>query len=68
MKAGDVVTLKSGGPHMTVVSLDKETANVVWFTGNSYGEFFDERRATFPLLTLWEVAQSGDVSLPKKKK
>lgn len=40
IKAGDVVTLKSGGPHMTVECLPStETASVRWFCGDEVRGF-----------------------------
>lgn len=33
MKPGDKVKLKSGGPHMTISSIEKENAKVCWFRG-----------------------------------
>ena len=39
---GDVVTLKSGGPRMTVVSIDDERCACIWFSGEEL------RKETFP--------------------
>lgn len=33
---GDIVWLKSGGPPMTVNSLDGTNVNVQWFVGNQF--------------------------------
>lgn len=43
--AGDLVTLKSGGPKMTVESVSGDDVNCVWFYGSQY------TRDTFP----WEA-------------
>lgn len=33
-KAGDVVVLKSGGPRMTITSIDRQSAECTWFVDN----------------------------------
>jgi len=35
IKPGDVVRLKSGGPLMTVSSIDGKLVNVCWFSGDT---------------------------------
>jgi uncharacterized protein YodC (DUF2158 family) len=37
--AGNLVSLKSGGPKMTVYSVDGDTVNCVWFNGTTYTRF-----------------------------
>jgi uncharacterized protein YodC (DUF2158 family) len=46
IRAGDVVVLKSGGPDMTVESIEGLLARCVWFLS---GEL---KRGNFPLSTL----------------
>jgi uncharacterized protein YodC (DUF2158 family) len=50
MDKGDVVQLNSGGPHMTVISIDDDAAFCVWF--NAKGESLQRE---FPLYTLKKV-------------
>lgn len=33
LNVGDVVLLKSGGPKMTIVSIDEQVAETIWFDG-----------------------------------
>ena len=53
-KPGDVVVLKSGGPHMTVVSLEGGGCNCEWFdqSGRQSGNFLPA--------TLEEVTDNSD--------
>jgi len=50
MTDGDVVQLKSGGPHMTIAFFEREEAVCMWF--DSEGKRMQE---AFPLPTLKEV-------------
>jgi uncharacterized protein YodC (DUF2158 family) len=56
LKPGDVVTLKSGGPPMTISSITQETleASVVWFDDGRYLE------RKLPLATLIICSPSRD--------
>jgi uncharacterized protein YodC (DUF2158 family) len=41
-KPGDTVTLKSGGPHMTITKIDGGRAWCEWFDGKApQGRYFD---------------------------
>jgi uncharacterized protein YodC (DUF2158 family) len=51
IKKGDVVQLKSGGPHMTVQQTNDESAECVWFSG------YEDKSAWFDLASL-EVVES----------
>jgi uncharacterized protein YodC (DUF2158 family) len=57
LREGDVVQLKSGGPHMTIMNIaqfnGKPSAATVWF------EKMTERSGVFPLVTLDHV-NSGE--------
>ncbi len=58
MIAGDVVMLKSGGPQMTVTSVDTNALGTllvfcVWFEGNKPIE------ASFPAITVVRNAERG---------
>ncbi|WP_165576243.1 YodC family protein [Aeromonas bestiarum] len=44
MKVGDVVKLNSGGPSMTVLTIDEKEAKCLWFTSD-----YQLQSATFPL-------------------
>ena len=55
MKQGDVVQLKSGGPLMTVVAIDKSGVVCTWFDKNNH------KTTTFPETTL-ELYEEGDIS------
>lgn len=54
IESGDVVKLKSGGPRMTVSSVDQGDAFCYWFVDH------EVRRNTFPLAVL---TKSSDNSL-----
>lgn len=51
LKIGDVVQLKSGGPTMTVDTLDAQGAHCVWFVGiiREQGTFKPETLAQVPV-------------------
>ena len=34
LKVGDVVQLKSGGPHLTIYQVEAEIAYCIWFSDN----------------------------------
>ena len=44
MKVGDEVKLNGGGPSMTILALDEQTAQCMWFTRD-----YELQKATFPL-------------------
>lgn len=44
MKVGDTVKLNSGGPSMTVLTIDDNKAECLWFTSD-----YQLQTATFPL-------------------
>jgi uncharacterized protein YodC (DUF2158 family) len=52
-KAGDTVKLKSGGPAMTVIEVDHETAWTAWFVGD------EVRRGHFPFVGLAAENEAG---------
>ncbi|MCF5838645.1 YodC family protein [Aeromonas veronii] len=47
MKVGDAVKLNSGGPSMTVLTIDEEKAECLWFTSD-----YQLQSSTFPLSTI----------------
>ena len=49
-RAGDIVTLKSGGQALTIASVDAEDANCIWL-----GEEGDLFRETIPIIALEAV-------------
>lgn len=49
-RAGDIVTLKSGGQALTIASVDAEDANCIWL--GEEGDLFRER---IPLIALEAV-------------
>lgn len=49
-RAGDIVTLKSGGQALTIASVDAEDANCIWL--GEEGDLFRER---IPLIALEPV-------------
>ena len=49
-KVGDVVELKSGGPHMTVSYIKDDSCDCLWFLEGDV-----ERLATFNMATLKNV-------------
>jgi len=59
MEPGDVVHLKSGGPLMTVESVDDSGVNCTWFD-----EKKNLRNARFPQTTLekWEEDNGGGMA------
>jgi len=44
MEVGDVVSLNSGGPDMTIREIDDDTGTVtaVWFEQSNFGTYFGE--------------------------
>lgn len=54
---GDVVQLKSGGPKMTVESMDTDGVKCVWFDKN------DSKAAVFPVGTLARLPSKGRPSV-----
>jgi len=58
LKPGDVVLLKSGGPSMTVVSVDEGEIGCVWIGDG--GELFRETLPHVALLVESDLKKGGD--------
>ena len=58
MKIGDVVGLKSGGPIMTILSVNSNDARCGWMTSSG-----EDRQAVYPLAAL-EPREKDDGKIP----
>jgi uncharacterized protein YodC (DUF2158 family) len=56
IKPGTLVKLKSGGPRMTVNSVDGEECEVVWFVGDDYRGLEGVRLAALRVVSETEPA------------
>lgn len=56
-EAGDVVMLRSGGPAMTVVKVEGDTAHCIWFDTHEA-----VRNAQFPVISLDVIEEDFDAS------
>lgn len=56
LEPGDVVQLKSGGPLMTVVSVDKAEARCIWHSQSAE----DIRSAAIPVVALDHIDLADD--------
>lgn len=55
LEIGDVVKLKSGGPKMTVTSVEEESFHCYWFAGEYDKVHFDH----FPIGSLKKLLQTN---------
>lgn len=56
-KPGDVVSLKSGGPLMTVFSAKDTTVWCMWFSGNDMPQEHQFQQVLLRLATSWDFDQ-----------
>jgi uncharacterized protein YodC (DUF2158 family) len=64
LKPGDVVTLKSGGPPMTIASITQDAmeASVVWFDDGRYLE----RKLPLATLIMYTPSRDGASRYPQR--